>query len=116
DPVSGQSSGITVPTNPTPEQTLPAPAHVVLKDEGGTITLTWEDPGSGRVPFIVSGGREGNALTAIADVPAGQTAKTIYGLNVNFNYCFTVSAIWAADKVSVSARACTARTSTSATP
>jgi hypothetical protein len=86
-------SAITVPANarPTTTEAGPAPDKVVLRDDGGSVTLTWEDPGAGKVPFIVSGARDGNALFAMASVPPGQTTSTIYGLNVNYNYCFTVS-------------------------
>ena len=71
------------------------------------MTLTWDDPSAGKVPFIVSGGREGNALLAMASVPAGQTTSTIYGLNVNYNYCFTVSAVWSSENIQPSIRTCT---------
>jgi hypothetical protein len=107
--------GAAQPT-PVPTPTAPPPTGVALKDEGGAVTLTWNDPSSGRVPFIISVGREGQALLAASDVPAGRTTATIYGLNDTVNYCFTVSAVWAADKVTPSIRACTFRLSTSATP
>lgn len=101
---------------PVPTPTAPPPTGVALKDEGGAVTLTWNDPSNGRVPFIISVGREGQALLAASDVPAGRTTGTIYGLNDTVNYCFTVSAVWAADKVAPSIRACTFRLSTSVSP
>jgi hypothetical protein len=47
-----QQSAITVPANPLPTttQASPAPTRVVLKDDGGSVTLTWDDPGAGKVP------------------------------------------------------------------
>jgi hypothetical protein len=107
--------GATQPT-PAPTPTAPPPTGVALKDEGGAVTLTWNDPSNGRVPFIISGGREGQALMALDSVDAGRTTSTIYGLNDSVNYCFTVSAVWAPDKITPSIRACTFRLSTSGTP
>ncbi len=117
DPVTAPGA-ITVPANPLPTtaEAQPPPDKVVLKDDGGSVTLTWEDPGAGAVPFIVSGGRDGNALLAMASVPAGQTTSTIYGLNVNYNYCFTVSAVWSSDNIKSSIRTCTYRLTTSRAP
>jgi Tetratricopeptide repeat len=117
-PAAGNSSntvqGATQPT-PAPTATAPPPTGVALKDEGGAVTLTWNDPSNGRVPFIISGGREGQALMALVSVDAGRTTSTIYGLNDGVNYCFTVSAVWAEDKITPSIRACTFRLSTSPT-
>jgi Tetratricopeptide repeat len=114
-PVSKPST-ITVPANPLPTAATPTtsqpPTRVLLKDEGGAVTLTWDDPSAGKVPFIVSGAREGNALLAMASVPAGQTTSTIYGLNINYNYCFTVSAVWSSENIQASIRTCTFRLST----
>jgi hypothetical protein len=117
DPVTAPSA-ITVPANarPTTTEAAPAPAKVVLRDDGGSVTLTWEDPGAGKVPFIVSGARDGNALFAMASVPPGQTTSTIYGLNVNYNYCFTVSAVWSSDNIKSSIRTCTYRLASSRAP
>ncbi len=112
----GKSNTITVPANQLPAAATPTtsqpPTRVLIKDEGGSVTLTWDDPSGGQVPFIVSGSRQGNALLALASVPAGQTTSTIHGLNVNENYCFTVSAVWSSDNIQVSIRTCTFRLST----
>jgi hypothetical protein len=102
---------ITVTANPTPTAppASPAPTSVTIVDGGGTVTLTWTDPSDGRVPFVVSGARQGNALAALASVPAGQTTITIYGLNENYDYCFTVAAVWSSTMVQESIRTCTSR-------
>jgi hypothetical protein len=115
DPTGNVVHGASPPTG-TPSPTAPPPTGVTIKDEGGSVTLTWEDPGGGRIPFIVSGGREGTPLMALDSVPAGRTTSTIYGLNERFNYCFTVSAVWASDKITPSIRTCTYRLSTSSAP
>jgi hypothetical protein len=115
----GGPGPITVTANPTPTAppTSPAPTSVrIIEDTGGDVTLAWSDPSGGQVPFLVSGGREGDALLAIQTVPAGDTTTTVYGLNVNFNYCFSVAAVWSADQVQESMRTCTHRVNVSASP
>jgi hypothetical protein len=114
-----QQSEIAVTANPTPTAapTSPAPTAVrVVEDGGGTVTLAWSDPSSGEVPFVVSGARAGDALVAIQTVPAGETTTTIYGLNINFDYCFTVAAVWSAEVIQESMRTCTHRLAVSAAP
>jgi hypothetical protein len=103
------------PPSTAPTPTAPPPTAVVLKDDGGSVTLTWLDPSNGRVPFIVSGGRDGQALIAMDSVEPGRTTSTIYGLNDRLNYCFTVSAVWASDKIAPSMRTCTNRPTPSTT-
>lgn len=103
------STSPTATLDPTP--TLPpAPTGLrIVEDAGGAATLTWIDPSNGQVPFVVSGGRRGDALIAISTVPAGETTTTIYGLNVNYDYCFTVAAVWSSDHLAESDRTCTHR-------
>src|SRR5262249_6607796 len=97
-------------TLPAPVLTAPAPNTVVLKDNGGSVTITWVDPSDGKVPFIVAGGRAGTASTPVETVPPGRTTSTIYGLNVRYNYCYTVAAVWSSDMIAASKQACTKRT------
>jgi hypothetical protein len=104
----------TVPT--TTPAAAPAPTGVTIQDNGGSVTLTWVDPSNGTVPFIVAGGRDGAESTPLETVPAGRTTSTIYGLNVNYNYCYTVTAVWSADMIAPSPRTCTKRVSTTSTP
>ena len=54
--------------------------------------------------------RQGHALVAVSTVPAGETTTTIYGLNVNYDYCFTVAAVWSSEHIVESERTCTRRT------
>lgn len=110
DPVTPTSAEPT----PTPEA-LPAPTGVTLTDRGDTVTVSWADPSGGQVPFVVSGGMRGNALFIVESVPAGQTTITIYATNPNFQYCFTVAAVWSADVVRESEPACTTRPLASST-
>jgi hypothetical protein len=92
-----------------------APGDVRIRDDGGSVTLTWTDPSEGTVAFIVAGAREGEAFKALESVPAGRTMLVLYGLNVGHNYCFTVSAIWAPEVITPSIRTCTSRLSTAPT-
>jgi len=111
-------TAVTVTVDPTPTvASSPAPTDVrIVEDGGGTVTLSWSDPSGGQVPFVVSAAREGDALTAIVTVPAGETTTTLYGFNVNFNYCFTVSAVWSAELVQESMRTCTHRLNVTPSP
>src|SRR5690606_17572112 len=107
-----------VTTPPAPPVTIApsAPTDVRIKDEGGSVTLTWVDPSDGTVAFIVTGAREGEPFRALDSVPAGRTSSVIYGLNTRYNYCFTVAAVWAPEVITPSSRTCTNRSSTSSAP
>jgi hypothetical protein len=94
----------------------PAPADVKLVDNGGSITLTWTDPSSGQIPFIVAGGRDGTPSAPVQSLEPGHTTTTIYGLRTDVNYCYTVAAVWSADTIMTSPRTCTHRLSTTQTP
>jgi hypothetical protein len=39
----------------------------------------------------------------------GRTTSTIYGLNIRYDYCFTVAAVWSADVIAPSIQTCTNR-------
>ncbi len=102
----------TAPAQTTTASPVPPPTGVTLEDEGGSITLTWLDPGDGQVPFIVAGARVGALSAPLETVPAGRTTSTIYGLNDRYDYCFTVAAVWSSDMIVPSMRTCTHRLST----
>ena len=51
------------------------------------------------MPFIVAGGQVDTTPTPLESVPVGRTTSTIYGLNVRYDYCFTVAAVWSADVI-----------------
>jgi hypothetical protein len=107
---SAAASGPADPTSSSPYggPGLP-PGQVTLKDLGTSVTLTWLDPSSGQIPFIVAGGRSDAPESPIVTVPAGRTTQTIYGLNPRFDYCFTVAAVWSTDQIQASPPACTKR-------
>jgi hypothetical protein len=97
---------------PSPTVTLSPPTDVAIKDDGGSVTLTWTDPSEGTVAFIVTGARDGETFMALDSVPARRTTSVIYGLNVRYDYCFIVSAVWSPDEIMPSIRTCTSRLST----
>ncbi len=109
------ASGVTARPSAAPPaaiSTAPAPTGVALTDNGGSVALTWTDPGAGLIPFIVAGGRIDATSAPLETVPAGRTTSTIYGLNDRYDYCFTVAAVWSADTIVPSMRTCTHRLST----
>ncbi|MDQ0365476.1 fibronectin type III domain-containing protein [Catenuloplanes indicus] len=106
---------------PTPERTTTAPngpqvagappADVALTDDGEAIALTWTDPTDGTVSFIVAGGRAGEELKPMANLPPGRVRYEVNGLNPDLDYCFTVVAVYGTDaaQVAASEQRCTAR-------
>jgi hypothetical protein len=105
----------TAPTTTTADQFTP-PRDLKLRDEGATITLTWIDPSSGTVPFIVAGGRSGTALKSLASVESGQTTFQINGLSTSADFCFLVAAVYSGDHTVPSSPACTTRKTASPSP
>jgi hypothetical protein len=116
-PAGAPASAAAPAPAPTPSPPpSPAPSDLRLVDNGGSITLTWTDPSSGVVPFIVAGGRAEVPSSPILTVNPGRTTTTIYGLNTGFDYCYTVAAVWSADVIVAGPRTCTHRLSTTRTP
>ncbi|WP_327031245.1 fibronectin type III domain-containing protein [Micromonospora sp. NBC_01740] len=87
----------------------PPPGGLTLKDDSATITLNWTDPAGGGVPFMVAGGRTGQALGVMATVDPGRTSYTVNGLNSRVDYCFTVLAVYSTDSFATSGQVCTER-------
>jgi hypothetical protein len=112
-PTAGVTTAITTPPAPV---VSPSPANVAIQDNGGSVTVTWVDPSGGKVPFIVAGGRDGATSSPLETVPPGVTKATFHGLNIHFNYCYTVTAVWSSEMIAPSIRTCTRRLSTSGAP
>lgn len=100
------SSGVTTPGA--------APTDVKLRDDGGTVTLTWTDPSSGTVPFFVEVGRPGAQLQLYSTLPQGETKYRVVGLNPHLDYCFSVIAVYGTNVVAPSNLVCTQRAGNSA--
>ncbi|MFC7483714.1 hypothetical protein ACFQX7_31990 [Luedemannella flava] len=105
----------TVASGQTPA-TGTTPTRLKLTDEGTSVTITWQDPSDGTVPFIVAGARSGEESHPMQSIPAGRTRSTIHGLNTRYDYCFTVAAVYSIDVVARSTQVCTHRLSTATTP
>ncbi|WP_422746128.1 fibronectin type III domain-containing protein [Micromonospora sp. WMMD754] len=97
------------PSAPKPKVTGPPPTDLRLRDDTTTITVTWTDPTSGGVPFVVAGGQAGQKLGVMATVDAGQTRYTVNGLSARLDYCFTVLAVYSTDSYATSGQVCTDR-------
>lgn len=88
------------------------PTDLKLTDSGATITITWTDPTSGSVPFVVAGGRAGQTLGAMGSLDPGTTRYTVHGLNPKVDYCFTVLAVYSTTAYATSGQVCTSRGTT----
>jgi hypothetical protein len=97
------------PSAAAPRAGGPPPDDLKLRDDGSAIALTWTDPSSGAVPFMVAGGRTGQKLGVLATVDPGQTSYTVNGLNARVDYCFTVLAVYSTDTFATSGQVCTER-------
>ncbi|MBM0235442.1 fibronectin type III domain-containing protein [Micromonospora sp. STR1_7] len=102
-------TGPAAATTAAPTAAGPPPGDLKLRDDSVTITLTWTDPSGGTVPFMVAGGRAGQALGVMATVDPGRTSYTVNGLSTRVDYCFTVLAVYFTDSFATSGQVCTAR-------
>jgi hypothetical protein len=99
----------------TAGQLLP-PGDLTLRDDGVSITLSWTDPSKGAVPFIVAGGRAGNALNPLGSVESGKSTYTLNGISATADFCFLVAAVYSPEHTVPSSLICTKRASTSPGP
>jgi hypothetical protein len=106
-PVSGPGTTATSSSAKAPQAN--PPGRLQLRDGGSVITVTWTDPTSGSVPFILAGGQSGQQQRALAQIPAGVTRYEENGLNPTLDYCFTVLAVYATDRLVPSDVVCTQR-------
>jgi hypothetical protein len=90
-----------------------APTNVKLRDDGGTVTLTWTDPSSGTVPFFVEVGKPGAQLQLYNTLSPGETTYRVVGLNPKLDYCFSVIAVYGTNVVAPSNLVCTQRSGNS---
>ncbi|MFF5180033.1 hypothetical protein ACFY2Q_18580 [Micromonospora sp. NPDC000316] len=108
-PPSGSATAAAPTTATAPTAAGPAPGDLALRDDSATITLSWTDPSGGAVPFMIAGGRAGQALGVLATVDPGRTSYTVSGLNSRVDYCFTVLAVYSTDSFATSGQVCTER-------
>ncbi len=112
DGIGVVASGAASPSSAAPGGGAGAPRDLKLRDEGTSVTLTWTDPSSGTVSFIVAGGQQG-AIRQLQVIVPGTTTYTINGLSPRLDYCFTVAAVYDTTRVELSDLACTKRASAS---
>jgi hypothetical protein len=111
-----QPSPSATAAQPSPSPSLPAPTGLQVSDEGSTVSLAWQDPAGGTVPFMIAGGHAGETLRAFQSVQPGVTSYTVRGLNPKLDYCFTVIAVYGTDRIGTSDLACTSRLGPPASP
>jgi hypothetical protein len=109
DPVSASPTPTDQPTTIITASAQGAPRDVRLADRGTSVTLTWSDPATGTVPFLVVGSGPGGERLEPKQVDRGGTSVTFSGLERNRNYCFVVGAVYAVDRVATAAEVCTRR-------
>lgn len=75
------------PAHPTPNRYAPVNL-TVIKDQGTSVTLRWQDPSNGLYPFVV------DVLGAHVQPATGQTRTVVAPLDPTKGYCFTVGAVY----------------------
>lgn len=86
-----------------------APEDVRLQDSGSTVELSWTDPTTGSVSFLVTGGHPGELLKPMGQIGPGRTSLKLQGLNSGLDYCFAVVAVYSISEFSSSPQVCTNR-------
>lgn len=115
DPPVSPPSGTATASSPSVGEPG-APTGLSLRDNAGSVTLTWGDPSGGKASFIVLGGLASGSPRAFATLPTGQSAYTVNGLNPQAEYCFRVAAVYSVDQLIPSGSVCTTRAKPSGSP
>jgi hypothetical protein len=87
------------------------PTGVKVHDRGAEIEITWKDPTSGTVSFMIVMAHPGEELKPIATLGPGKTSYAASGLSTRLNYCFAVVAVYRANQFATSPQSCTSRAS-----
>jgi hypothetical protein len=85
------------------------PAGVQLRDRGAEIEISWKDPTSGTVSFMIVMAHPGEELKPMATLGPGKTSYRAGGLSTRLNYCFAVVAVYRANQFATSPQSCTSR-------
>jgi hypothetical protein len=110
------------PSVPTAAPTTPSvsidgapPTDVRVTRDTEAIVVTWTDPAPGQVSFVITGGRQGEELRFVGQLPSGSRPRfPVYGLNPTVDYCFQVAAVYSTTELGVAQPVCT--TGVTATP
>jgi len=97
------------PTTFITASTEGAPREVRLVDNGTSVTLTWKDPTSGTVQFVIRGQPLQGSPLPLRNAGAGTTTITYAGLVRTTNYCFVVVAVYTTNNVAPAPAVCTTR-------
>jgi hypothetical protein len=110
---TGASSSWRLPASPT---THPVPSHLILRDHGSSITVSWDDPSHGTAAPVVSVSRSGGPGATVVPVPQGATSYTATGLDPSGNYCFLIALLPPGTTSASPTSVCTTRGPGTATP
>jgi hypothetical protein len=99
-----------------PSSSAPPAIRLTVDDRAATVNLSWTDPSSGRVPFVVTYGRADGPADRTERVAAGTTTLAVNQLDPAQDYCFTVEVGDPAPGVAPSPTVCTSRARPGASP
>jgi hypothetical protein len=96
---------------PTPSPAAPGtpPGALRLRDDRDSVSLSWTYPAGAQGSVVVAGGRVGQQPRPFQELPAGSDTFTVYGLDRDRDYCFTVSVLYPANRVGRTESVCTVR-------
>ncbi|GAA4929396.1 hypothetical protein GCM10025331_11530 [Actinoplanes utahensis] len=86
-----------------------APQNVRLRDNGGSVMLSWAYPSGAAGKVVIIGGRAQQTPVKITTLPAGAADYVVYSLNESLNYCFTVGVETGGPVPATAAPVCTRR-------
>jgi hypothetical protein len=87
-----------------------APGNIKLQDNRTSVTLTWTDPTTTHtVPVAISTRHSNGSFLPLVSADRGITTAKVEKLDPKVNYCFTLTAIYAADHFAAAAPVCTKR-------
>jgi hypothetical protein len=96
------------PTTPPVSVTGDPPTDVRVARDGEALVLTWTDPAPGRVSFVITGGKEGEELRFVGQLPSGARPRfPVHGFNPALAYCFQVAAVYSTTELGVAQPVCT---------
>jgi hypothetical protein len=92
------------------------PADVRVARDGDALVLTWTDPAPGEVSFVITGGRQGEELRFVGQLPSGERPRfRVHGYNPTLDYCFQIAAVYSTTQLGVAQPVCTGGTTAAPT-
>jgi hypothetical protein len=97
------------PTTPPVSVTGEPPGDVRVTRDGDALVVTWTDPAPGRASFVITGGKRGEELRFVGQLPSGAAPRfPVHGFNPTLDYCFQVAAVYSTTELGVAQPVCTA--------